>query len=176
MILEDSRTEHGYARLILVDAHREYHIPHPSSKRHTKVELIYDSFEVGEVRSFLGFRDDFEPFPGLDVAYNGYYGPDMSIWLLQGSVEDLGTIYHHFALSLEQGPSGGDDDCYDYWPGAMDMLIAFAKDMKKLTDDDPTWGDYLLTAMSKTVARFGDDPEWNVLWDEIRTVTNTHPV
>jgi len=78
---------------------------------------------------------------------------------------------------LEAGPScHSDDDCFDYWPGAMDMLIAFAKDLKELTNNDPTWGDYLLTAMSKAVAKCGDVEDWHPIWDEIRTITHTHPV
>jgi hypothetical protein len=176
MILENAIDQHGYARLILCDAHGEYPIPVPKTQGHTRVSVIYNAFEVQELRERLGRKnEDFEPFIGLDHAYNGYYDPNMDVWLIQGSVRDLTTIYHHFAMLLEEGPTGSDDDCYDYWPNAMDMLMVFARDMAELTGDKGPWGDYLLTAMHKTIANRGDDEEWNILWDDIRDFTGTHP-
>jgi len=174
MILDNSLEAHGYARIILCDYHKEYPIPHPKLRGHTVVDLIYNADEVQEVQTFLGMPkpDELEPFDGLDIRYNGYYGPGMSIWLIQGSLENLIAIFYDFARTLKEGPIGGDDDSYDYWPNAMEMLLTFAMDLEELTDDKGPWADELVTIMHRTIHNREDDPEWSHLWDSINAFAN----
>jgi hypothetical protein len=183
MIQENALDLHGYATLILCDGHGEYPLPHPKgSLSHYRVELFYDAFEVDRLREHLdltnAYDESFAPFPGLQAKYNGHYEPGHDIWMLRGDVAYLMGVYHAYALIVEEGPScHSDDDCFDYWPSAMDMLIVLAKDIAELAPDTrPTLGDYLITAMSKTTAKCGDVEDWHPIWDEIRTFTNTHPV
>lgn len=183
MILENSIDLHGYATLIVCDGHGEYPLPSlPDYPSHYRTEVIYSSFEVDNLREHLGLgnvnREPFAPLPGMQTKYNGYYEPGMDVWMLRGSIDYLMSVYHAYATIVQEGPScHSDDDCFDYWPSAMDILIVLAKDIAALEPNTkPALGDYLLSAMSKTTAKCGDVEDWHPIWDEIRTYTNTHPV
>ena len=102
MIQENALNLHGYATLILCDSHGEYPIPRPEHNlSHYRVEVIYSSFEVDQLREHIGLsyppHASFAAFPGLGAKYNGYYEPGMDIWLVRGSVDYLMDVYHAYA-------------------------------------------------------------------------------
>lgn len=178
MILENMLDPHGYARLCIADYHLEYPIPHPKVKGYTRCELFYNAGIVEDLRTELEVEPgDFHPFPGLELRYNGHYEPEMSLWLIQGSIENLARIWAAFHATLVEGPSGGDDDSFDYWPAAVDMLITFAHDLVEL---DPSYkaalADDLRTLEHRTIANAGKNWEdWDPQWEAIHAFAGIDP-
>jgi hypothetical protein len=182
VILENSLERHGYARLLIADYHLEYPLEAQSGAR---VELVWHPFEIGQVIEGLHghYNEDVvqkfeeEMFGPLEQLYGHDYEAGMNLWLVQGSVGQLTAVAGHHAHAL-MGGSSGDDDTFDYWPNAFEMLQEMATDVIRLGG----LRNYLIYLVDRVVksaiACNGPAKEWDADFittavDELRAVNLT---
>jgi hypothetical protein len=147
MILQDVLERYGYAQLLIADYHLEYPLePHPN----TRVDLVWQPGSVENIGYLLDPEQDamavddkvkaFEEvmFGPLIEKYGMHYEPGMNLWLLQGSLSGLAGVFDRHAQNL-MGGSGGDDDTFDYWPNAFEMLMMMAQDLIDLGHKSPQY-------------------------------------
>jgi hypothetical protein len=124
-----------YATLLIADYHLEYPLEGPDGAR---IELLWHPFQLAETATRLGVEGESDVFveeitrkmfPNLEAEYNGHYDQSMNLWHVQGKPGELLAVFNDLAQALMGGPVGADDDTYDYWPGAFDMLITMAEDL-----------------------------------------------
>ena len=51
------------------------------------------------------------------------------LYLVSGKVQQHINLLKDFYAAIKDGPRGGDDDYYDYWPGAVEMFVDYARDL-----------------------------------------------
>ena len=91
---------------------------------------VVDFWQVDETGGFVTVKAD-----KLIAEYNGFIDPQLgfgSLYSVHGSIADHRKLFTEFATACNEGPIGGDDDTFDYWPSAMDMLEVYARDLAKL--------------------------------------------
>lgn len=163
MILE-TNPNFTYHVLLVVDYHREYTLIEPAEViwDHHLIEETMRAFDVTDVdlnmtRAML-FRD-------LPRRYNGAYdtGDVVTLIRIQGDVNALARVYEDLAQQLMGGPRGADDDTFDYWPNAFDMLYVLAQDLVSL-DIEKYRRQYLFQTFTRVVdsaiALQGPPSEW----------------
>lgn len=131
--------DRDWAALLIADYHGEYPL-----EGDARVRILWDPFNIewafkilhGKEKEKIAERDTSVVdgitetlFGPLETKYNGYYDPRMNLWLLQGSKGQLTSVFDNLAQTLMGGPGGADDDTFDYWPNAFDMLVALAHDL-----------------------------------------------
>lgn len=167
MILENNlkTPTFGYARLLIADYHLEYPFE-PTTKAH--VELIWTPGELDSVLENIHGHPNEDliekfaeaAFGPLEQLYGMHYQTGMNLWLLQGDLGGLMSVWERHAQNL-MGGSGGDDDTYDYWPNAFEMLMELTADLIRLDFRNP---DYLIGKVQRVVlsaiALNGPPAEW----------------
>lgn len=73
-------------------------------------------------------QDMYEEFSDGEMA-GGY------VFLVSGKIDDHRKLFLEMMKELYPGPQGGDDDTYDYWPGAMETFEIYALQLYELTKD-----------------------------------------
>jgi len=158
-VILENNPEFSYAVLLVADACTEYPLAKPA-------HIVWDPHHVGDVMRALDIKDidmnltERMLFRGLDKRYNGYYQDSMYLWRIQGGPTELAFVYHDLAQQLMGGPRGADDDTFDYWPNAFDMLYVLAQDLIAL-DHHP---DYIfrtfVRVIDSAIALEGPPSEW----------------
>lgn len=127
MIIENSLEKHGYAKLLIQDYHLEYPLQEPA-------RVVWDPFELETVAEALQPGINFQNTVATAgrTIFGNDYDPQANLWLIQGNLEQLMRVYDAHAQALMGGPAGGDDDTFDYWPGAFEMLYDLGADLLRL--------------------------------------------
>jgi len=161
MIIEDRIKEFNYATILVADYHREYPL-------NGVAQVIWDPDSIEAVQAALNITDiDLTMtcamlFRDLPSRYNGGYDHNDAIMLyrIKGSASEIDAVYQDLAQQLMGGPRGADDDTFDYWPNAFDMLYVMAQDLIKL-HDYPDWifGTFV-RVIDSAIALQGPPSEW----------------
>jgi len=158
MILEHN-TEYGYASLLVCDYHGEYPLQGVA-------RCIYDPYEVDQVMQALNVTDvnltmtTSMVFKDLSSRYNGYYDDHARLMLVRGNPQQINQVYEDLASQLMGGPRGADDDTFDYWPGAFDMLYVMAQDLIAIGHHpDYTFATFV-RVIDSAIALEGPPSEW----------------
>lgn len=163
MIIEDRIEEFNYAVLLVADYHAEY----PLSG---KAQVIWDPNAIEAVMGLLNVTDvDLTMtcamiFKDLPSRYNGGYDHNdtMMLYRIQGNMSELTLVYQDLAQQLMGGPRGADDDTFDYWPNAFDMLYVLAQDL--ITLGKGSYRDYIFSTfvrvIDSAIALQGPPSEW----------------
>lgn len=171
--------------LYVADTHGEYALPDPTTIKKVPhkggfgefpiiVETVWDT---NAMEALFKLDVDGEPMRTLlshlpDPILPYCFGTDNNdpglVHRITGTKEQIAELLTTYMTQLGEGPKGADDDCYDYWPGAMDMAWQIACDLdhilhvKRYTK--------LVSDVSKAVHKmYKDDPE--MLWETPSTVT-----
>jgi hypothetical protein len=132
MILE-TNPNFSYHVLLVVDYHREYPLVEPAEILwdHDHLEDAMRAFNVTDVDLNMVRAMIFKDLPR---RYNGAYdtGDIVTMYRIQGDVATIQRVYEDLAQQLMGGPRGADDDTFDYWPNAFDMLYVLAQDLINL--------------------------------------------
>jgi hypothetical protein len=99
----------------------------------------------------------------------------MTLWIIQGNLGELCALQMEFAQMLMGGPRGGDDDTFDYWPNAFEMLITLTEDLIALGASDYYIG--LVGAVVKSaIALNGPAEEWEApeILNAVPNLTKLH--
>lgn len=163
-----------YYVLYLTEYHGEYPIdadiyrtPLKTNGFSARVECIWNGFEVGEAaRAFGGDEDSItssdddkmEPMLFPDLRKTPEDPAIGHIYRLQGDLTQLNDIFTRYLREVGNGPSGGDDDTFDYWPSAFEMLWAFAKDLDKINGNKAATDD--VRAAFRKILKKGNNLEW----------------
>lgn len=134
-------------------------ILHPESDGPYKDVLLYSlhpgegydalfrdpKYRKGFARSFLTIDFYHMHQAGLEVnpQWNTLLGDQFSyleytdgcLYTVSGDMQAHAALFLEFFHDLVKGPQGGDDDTFDYWPGAVDMFIQYAADLTDLGND-----------------------------------------
>jgi hypothetical protein len=133
MILENTIEKWGYASLLVADYHLEYPLSNPATIVWNPHDLHTISYILRNGNEEVDYDEIAKGlFRGLDKRYNGYWDPHMCLWQIRGSMTEIYTVFSDLAKQLMGGPQGADDDTFDYWPNAYEMLIVLAKDLIEL--------------------------------------------
>jgi hypothetical protein len=161
MIIEDRVKEYNYATILVADYHQEYPLGGIA-------QVIWDPNAIEEVMRLLNVTDiDLTMtcamlFRDLPARYNGGYDHNDSILLyrIKGTVAKIEEVFQDLALQLMGGPRGADDDTYDYWPNAFDMLYVMAQDLIALSDHPRYVLDTVVRVIDSAIALTGPLSEW----------------
>jgi hypothetical protein len=134
-----STTEKQYHEVILYEYFGEY------------LGMLHDhKWRPGFARSFLvidfshaqdvGLKVDTSELPQHVKDMRGGFidGAEMDggyLFLVSGKIEDHKSLFCEMVQELIEGPQGADDDTFDYWPGAMETLEMYAKELFELSND-----------------------------------------
>lgn len=171
MIIEDRVKEYNYATLLVADYHQEYPLQGCA-------QVIWDPAAIESVQAALNITDiDLTMtcamlFRDLPSRYNGGYDHNDSIMLyrIKGNLNQIEEVFTDLAQQLMGGPRGADDDTFDYWPNAFDMLYVMAQDLIALTDH-PRWIlDTVVRVIDSAIALQGPLSEWEA--EELDTMLN----
>lgn len=124
--------------LLIPDMHCEYPLDGNQSRRHMpELDLIWNPWNLQMRLEANGIPDSEEiihdlacklfPYPHFD------HDAAVNIWQVRGSVGEIGNLILYFSQMLMGGPLGGDDDTFDYWPNAFEMLIELVRDYLTIT-------------------------------------------
>jgi hypothetical protein len=161
MIIEDRIKEFNYASILVADYHQEYPLGGIA-------QVIWDPNAIEEVMRALRVTDvDLTMtcamlFRDLPSRYNGGYDHNdtMLLYRIKGSPDKIEEVFQDLAQQLMGGPRGADDDTFDYWPNAFDMLYVMAQDLIALTDH-PRWIlDTVVRVIDSAIALQGPLSEW----------------
>lgn len=126
MIVEDG--EH-YKGILLYSLHPEgyddmFYTPKWRSgfaRSHT----IADFYHMNEVGLEIPSSWE-EKLQGIGSFMDTTFG---NLFFVSGTVQDHVALCNEFFQSLKDGPHGGDDDTYDYWPAATEMFEDYCRDI-----------------------------------------------
>lgn len=156
MILNDHLKEWGYATVLVCDIHKEYPLTAPAI-------VVWDPNELSALCEALNVSD-YPVHQFADHVLKGHvegFDDWASVWMIRGSLDKIHAVFDHLAQDLMGGPRGADDDTYDYWPNAFEMLVSIAKDLIKLGDGNP---DYIIGTVDRVIrsalALCGPLEEW----------------
>lgn len=77
------------------------------------------------------------------------------LFFLSGAIDDHRRLFNEMFTELLPGPQGGDDDTFDYWPGAVETLFLYAKELYGLTGHS-----HYKVSMGRLAVRNRTVPEW----------------
>jgi hypothetical protein len=135
-VILESNPNFNYHVLLVADYHQEYALAAPA-------EVLWDPNLIEGVMTALNVTDiDLNMtssmlFGDLPRRYNGGYPTNDSATIIriQGDFATLNRVYEDLAQQLMGGPRGADDDTFDYWPNAFDILYVLAQDLINLSTD-----------------------------------------
>lgn len=124
--------------LLLPDYHLEYPLDgHEHAQGMPSISLIWQPFNLQQRLEANGIHDSEEiihdlatklfPWPHFDHLAG------VNVWQVHGTESAIGHLIAYLAQILMGGPAGGDDDTYDYWPGAFEMLAELVRDYVNIT-------------------------------------------
>jgi hypothetical protein len=136
--------------IVLYDMHQEYtggleSLPYRLSTSHVRCERIWDFYALSETAYYLRGDQNIEVaeeqvlnafltlFPDLAKHHDISDLSDCTgaFWRIQGNIMGINRVFLHLKHQLSDPPSG-DDDTFDYWPGAMRMLHELAVDLDSI--------------------------------------------
>ena len=157
MILNDHLREWGYATVLVCDIHKEYPLTAPAT-------VLWDPNDLTSLCEALNVSDA-PVHQFADQVLKGHVeGFDnwASIWQIRGNLDQIQAVFLQLAQDLMGGPRGADDDTYDYWPNAFEMLVSIAKDLINLSDK--VSNDYIIGTVDRVIrsalALCGPLEEW----------------
>lgn len=162
-------TEPLYHEVVLYEYFGEYlAVLHDPKYRHgyARSYVVADLFHGTEA----GIKYDISQLPGYITDHVNTFTGDVDggyIFTVHGELDDHKKLFDEMADELQEGPQGGDDDVYDYWPGAIDCLEDYARELYELSKDD-----HYKRRMLDINSRNLEVDEWEgVNWPDIPTET-----
>lgn len=144
----------GTLSVVLYDMHQEYSgglasLPGRHSGSQVSCQRIWDFYAISETAFFLRGDQNIEVaeqqtldaflalFPEVAKRHGISDLSDCSgvFWRIQGNLQGVQRAFMHLLRVTNEAPSG-DDDTFDYWPGAMRMLHEFATDLDSVTGNN----------------------------------------
>lgn len=154
----------SYHTLIVADYHMEYPLQGVA-------RIMWDPDAIEEVMTALNVTDVnlnmtcSMLFGDLPRRYNGGYPTNdgATLYRIHGTYAELNRVYDDLAQQLMGGPRGADDDTFDYWPNAFDMLFVLAQDLIKLSSSNHQ-ADWIFATFTRVIdsaiALEGPPSEW----------------
>lgn len=102
-----------------------------------------------------GIKVDLSELPHVQEAAN-IYGFGGHVILVTGDLDAHKSLFCEMVQELIEGPQGADDDTFDYWPGAMETLEMYAKELFELSNDY-----FYYEQLVEVATKNKDVPEWD---------------
>jgi hypothetical protein len=146
MILDNHLTDWHYATVLVCDIHKEYPLAAPATVLWDPNELngLCEAFNVSD-KPVHDFADTV-----LKPHVEGF-DDWASVWRIRGDLNTIRSVFDQLAQDLMGGPRGADDDTFDYWPNAFDMLISMAKDLITLYREYDRDQSYLIDTVDRVI-------------------------